>query len=379
MFRKMLFVVCAVVMVMALATGVAAQDEQAEDMPVIGFMQFVSHPALDAGREGAIEVLNAAGFVDGETATFLFGNGEGDIPTLATIAQNFIDEGADLIIATSTPALQAAYQATSDLESPPVIFNVVTSPYAAGVADAPCVHPAWVTGSQALAPYAATVPLIFEVSPDAEVVGYIYNTAEANSVANTEIITPLMDELGFQMEVITVSNSAEVVSAAEALVDRGVDVFYVATDSTVVAGLEGLVGVANENGVPVIASDPSSAERGAVVAQGLDYMQEGRDAGRIAVAYLNDELDLAMARINPQQNNFLAINLDVAADQGAEIPDSLLEQAGLVIEGGEQTVVEAAGMSEEELAAADAAFFEALVCTEEDVEMQMAELEASAE
>jgi putative tryptophan/tyrosine transport system substrate-binding protein len=366
----------------AFALPALAQDEELpEDAPVIGIMQFVSHPALDAGREGAVQVLNEAGFVDGETARFLFGNGEGDIPTLTTIAQSFVDEGADIIIAVSTPAAQAAYAVVGELEGegPAVIFNVVTSPYGAGIAQASCIKEPWITGSQALAPYAETVPLIFDIVPDADTVGYIYNSAEANSVANTEIITPIMEELGLTMEIQSISASAEVPAAAEALIEQGVDVFYVATDSTVVAGLEGLIQVANDNGVPVIASDPSSAVRGAVIAQGLDYMQEGRDAGRMAVAYLNDDLDIATTGISVQKTNLLAVNLDAAEAQGVEVPQELLDRAGIVIEGGAETRPEPITMSDQEQADADAAFFEGLLCTEEKIAEQQAELDAAAE
>lgn len=370
MIRKVFFVAVALV---ALAFGGAALAQ--DDVPVIGFMQFVSHPALNAGRDGAVEALNVAGYVDGETARFIFANGEGDIPTLATIAQSFLDENVDLIIATSTPAAQAALNATLPQEGPPVIYNVVTSPYGAGLAQKECVHPAWITGTQALAPYADTVPLIFEIVPDADTVGYIYNTAEANSVANTDILTPLFAELNLTMEVQTISASAEVATAAEALVGRDIDVFYVATDSTVVAGLEALIQVANENGIPVIASDPSSAGRGAVLAQGLDYMQEGRDAGRMAAAFLNGELDLATARISRQTVNLLAVNLDAAEAQGVTVPEALLERAGIVIEGGETSMAAPMEMTDDERMAADADFIAGLACSEDEIAAQMAEIE----
>lgn len=375
--RKLLMAITLLLMALS-ALPVLAQDD---DLPIIGFMQFVSHPALDAGREGAIEVLNVAGYIDGETAIFLFGNGEGDIPTLTTIAQGFVDEGADIIMADSTPALQAAYNVVNELggEGPVVIFNVVTDPYAAGVAQASCIKPEWLTGSQALAPYADTVPLILEVAPEAESVGYLYNSAEANSVASTNIVLPLIEELGLTAEEGNVTNSSEISSAAEALVERGVDAFYVATDSTIVAGLEALVQVANEAGIPVIASDPSSAARGAVIAQGLDYMQEGRDAGRIAVAYLNGDIDIATTGISRQTVNLLAVNLDAAETLGLELSDEVLANAGILIEGGESSAAEMAEMSEEEMMEADAAFIEGLFCSEDKIAEQQAELDAESD
>ncbi len=372
---KKLWLMLAVVL-LVIGAPAAAQDD---DLPVIGFMQIVSHPALNDSRDGAAATLEAAGYVDGETATFLFGNAEGDFPTLATIVQDFLDEGVDVIIATSTPALQAAYSATAELgeDAPLVIFNSVTSPYVAGVAQASCVHPEWVIGTQALAPFEEIMPLIFEIVPDADTVGYIYNPAEANSVANTEIITPLAEELGLTLEVQTISNSSEVPTAAEALVSRDVDVFYVATDSTLVAALEGLVAVANDNGIPVIASDATSGPRGVVLARGLDYYQDGIDAGMFAVAYLNGELDVATAKINRQTGNALAVNLDAAAAQGVEVPQSLLDLASVVIENGEVTAAEREPMTMETVEEMLPAFLENATCTQEEIDEQMAEIEAA--
>lgn len=375
MVRKTLLLM----LVLAIAAMGGAAFAQDEELPKVGVFQFVSHPALDANRDGFIDTLAAGGYVDGETVDLVIANGEGDIPTMNTIAENFVfDEDVDLIMAISTPALQAAFNVTSDFEAPPVIFSSVTSPYVAGVADAACIKPGWVTGSQALAPFEQTVPLIFDLVPEAETVGYIYNTAEANSVANTDIIVPIMEELGLTMEIQEIANSSEVPTAAEALVSRGVDVFYVATDSTVVAGLEGLIGVANENEIPVIASDPSSGARGTVLAQGLDYYQEGIDAGRMAVAYLDGELDIETTSISRQQGTLLAVNLDAAEAQGVELPQELLDRAGIVIEGGEVTD-NSAELRPEDLMTDAETFLGDLTCTEEIIAEQQAELDAATE
>jgi putative ABC transport system substrate-binding protein len=222
------------------------------------------------------------------------------------------------------------------------------------------------------------VPLIYEIVPDAQTVGYIYNTAEANSVANTEIIVPLMEELGLEMEIQEIANSSEVPTAAEALVSRGVDVFFVATDSTLVAGLEGLISVANENEVPIVASDPSSGERGTVLAQGLDYYQEGVDAGRMAVAYLDGDLDISQTSISRQQGTLLAVNLDAAEAQGVEVPQDLLDTAGIIIEDGEVTD-NTADLRPDDLMADAETFLADLQCTEEIIAEQQAELDAEAE
>jgi putative tryptophan/tyrosine transport system substrate-binding protein len=378
--RKLSFLLIVTLLAALFSVPVIAQDEE---LPKVGIFKFVSHPALDANEQGIVDTLAAAGYVDGETVELLIASGEGEIAAMNTIAENFVfDENVDVIMAISTPALQAAFNVTGDLpedDRMPIFFSSVTSPYVAGVAEASCIKPAWVSGSQAFAPYDQTVPLIFELVPDAETVGYIYNTAEANSVANTDAIIPIAEELGLTMNIQEISTSAEVPTAAEALVSQGIDVFFVATDSTLVAGLEGLVAVANENEIPIIASDPSSGERGTVLAQGLDYYQEGIDSGRMAVAYLNGDLDVATTSISRQQGTQLAVNLDAAASQGVNVPEALLETALIIIEDGEVSTVEREMMSEEEMMSAAEAFLADLECTEEIIAEQQAELDAQTE
>lgn len=313
----------------AAATTEPAEEAAPADLPVIGMMKIVSHPALDAEQQGVKDTLAEAGFIDGETVVIQEANAEGDIATLTTIAQKFVDDGVDLIVTTSTPALQAAYNATKDLEGPPIVFNAVTSPYAAGIANAPDDHPSWVIGIQALAPVEDALALIPRLMPDVEVVGYIYNPSEANSVVNTEIAEPAAEELGLTLEITQISNSSEVQAAAEALVARGAQAFFVSTDSTVVASLEALIKVANDNDIPLFANDPSSAERGAAVALGLDYYQDGLDTGALAVTILNGELDIAATTIERQRKGSMAINYSAAAEQGLTIPDDLKAEAAM--------------------------------------------------
>ncbi|MCB0132383.1 MAG: hypothetical protein KDD78_16090, partial [Caldilineaceae bacterium] len=167
---------------------------------------------------------------------------------------------------------------------------------------------------------------------DVQTVGYLYNPAEANSVVNTEVAEPAASEQAPASEIATISNSSEVQTAAEALVARNVDAFFVSTDSTVVSGLEALVKVANENDIPLFANDPSSAQRGAAVALGLDYYQDGLDTGALAVAILQGTLDIAATPIEQQEAGSLAVNPAAAADQGLELSQEFIDQAAQVFE-----------------------------------------------
>ncbi len=90
--------------------------------------------------------------------------------------------------------------------------------------------------------------------------------------------------------------------------------------------------VANDNDIPLFANDPSSAQRGAAVALGLDYYQDGLDTGALAVGILKGELDIAATPIERQRKGSLAVNLAAASEQGLELPQEFIDQAATVFE-----------------------------------------------
>ncbi|MEN4011484.1 MAG: ABC transporter substrate-binding protein [Chloroflexota bacterium] len=320
-------------------TPVEVQPTQVEVQPteppkkiVIGMMTIASHPSLDAVKQGVIDALKDAGFEAGVNVEFIERNAEGDIATLSTIAQQFIDENVDLIVATSTPAMQAAYNATKDLQGPPVFFNAVSNPYGAGIATAPDQHPAWVIGNQLLDPIGKTMELIQQIKPEAKVVGLIYNPAEANSVYLHELALKEAERLGITLEVATVANSSEVQVAAESLLSRDLDAFMGINDNTVSSGFEALAQVANDNKILLVGSSASFPARGAAASYGVNPYEEGLDSGRLIAAYLKGEVDIATAKIEIQDAVVLTVNPNGAALQGVELPADLVEKADRLIE-----------------------------------------------
>jgi putative ABC transport system substrate-binding protein len=305
-----------------------------------------------------------------------------DVPTANTQIEDAIDQGADVLITITTPVTLAAINATTDLADPPVIlFNTVTEPYASGIAQAPCLKPDHVWGSQALPDFEQILPLLFEYDPDIHTVGSIYSTSEPNAVASMALIEPLAAELGLELIVESIAETAEVGAAAESLADAGVEAFFIPTDSTTGNGLPAILAVAEEVGIPVFFADSAQVYAGVTVAAGLSYYQEGVDTARVLIAYLNGEIDIATTGLSKQPGTRVAVNLDSAAAQGIEIPQSLLDQAAFVIENGESSETDPSlpDVSMEELQEMDQAFVEGLFCSAERIAEQEAALEEEGE
>lgn len=251
---------------------------------------------------------------------------------LHTIAQEFVDLGLTLIVATTTPALQAAYNATKNAKEPPVFFNGVSNPYAAGVAEAPDRHPDWIIGNQLRDPVNETLDLFTTFLPNAASVGVIFNPAEANSAYLVEVAEARTSQLGVVLEKATVANSSEVQTAAEALLTKRIDAYLAISDNTVMSAFPTLIKVANQNDVPVFGTSASMPPLGAVASFGVNPYQEGHDSGVMVVKYLEGELDIAKASIEIQDSVLLTVNPDAANEQGVEVPDSILQQADRIIE-----------------------------------------------
>jgi putative ABC transport system substrate-binding protein len=292
----------------------------------------VSHPSLDSIQQGVKDQLANAGFADGENITIIQGNAEGDFATLSTIVEQFLDAEVDLIVATTTPALQAAYNLTQDFQGPPIFFNGVSNPYTAGIAAAPDDHPAWVIGNQLLDPVADALELMREALPDLKMVGLVYNPTEANAVYLVEVAKTAAAERGITLETAAVSNSSEVQTAAESLIARGIDAYLAINDNTVTSGFAALVQTANENDLPLFGTSASMPKLGAAASYGIDPYQEGLDSGQMVVDYLNGNLDIAEATIQVQDAVLLTVNPAAAREQGIELPQAVVERADNVIQ-----------------------------------------------
>jgi len=248
----------------------------------IGITQIVDHPALNAVRDGFIEAMAEKGYVEGENVIYDIQNAQGDMATASTIARKFVSEKADLILSIATPTSQAAVNATTTI---PIVFSAVTDPVGAGLVKGLECSGNNVTGMSDLTPVERQFELIKVILPKAEAVGTIYNAAEANSVLTNELAKTACEKLGLRLMEATVSSSADVFLAAQSLAGRCAAV-YVSTDNTTVSALDAVVQVTNKNDIPLVLADPTTVNKGALLALGFNYYAHGRETAPIAIEIL---------------------------------------------------------------------------------------------
>lgn len=299
-----------------------ATPEKSDENLQIGISKLISHPALDAIEEGIKDYLNENGVV----AAYETQTANGEISTASSIAQLFKTKGKDLVVGIATPTAQALANVFTDI---PVVFATVTDPEAAGLMGIENV-----AGTSDMVPVKEQLNLIERIT-GAKSIGMVYTSAESNGITLMETMRKACEEKGIELVTASVSNSAEVMMAAQSIIDR-VDAMYVSTDNTVISAIASLSEVCSSNNVPLFSSDTTSSFGTEVLmAGGFDYYQSGRLTGEIIKRVLDGEKpeDIGTVYLDKLE---IYINLDVAEKLGISIPDDILTDAVYIIENGSE-------------------------------------------
>ena len=292
----------------------------------IGISQLVTHPALDATREGIIAGLAEKGYIVGENVEFDYQNSELDMSLTASIAQKFVSDKVDVIVTIATPNTQAAISAVEGTEIP-VVFSAITDPVGSGMVASWESHPNEnVTGVSDMIVVEDDVNLILEILPGVATIGTLYNAGEDNSVFLVQKLNEACDALGIDVVEVTVSTSADILAAAQSLVGQ-VDAIWIGTDNTVVTGLEALIGVCEDNDIPLFPADDPSIERGGIACYGFDYYDIGIQTGWMIARILDGDGTANNVPVEKGQIINLSLNLAAAERMGVTIPQAVIHRA----------------------------------------------------
>lgn len=318
----------------AATSASGSENSSGGESYTIGISQFAEHGSLDNCREGFLEGLKEEGLEEGKNLTVKVNNAASDMGTAAQIAQSFAADDMDLICAIATPAAQAAYNAAMD-KGIPVIYTAVTNPEEAQLADSDGNPVGAVTGTSDQLPVEAQLKMIRELLPEAKTIGILYTTSEANSVYSISQYEKLAGDYGFTLETAGVTSTSEVSLAAADLLDK-VDCLTNLTDNTVVSALPSILDAANKKNIPVFGSEIEQVKIGCLAAEGLDYINLGKETGKMAAKILKGEASAEEMNYELLTDSSLYINQAVADNLGITIPDSMTERAVEVFEEIEQ-------------------------------------------
>jgi len=239
----------------------------------IGITQIATHPSLDLVKQGFKKAFEEAGI----KANFDEKNAEGTIANATLIANGYKTDKKDLVLGIGTPSAQALVNTITDI---PVLFSAVTDPESAKLLNKN------VTGtSDRLDNVGEQLDLLLKLKPEVKKIAVLYNPSEQNSVVQVKEIEAKAKEKNLEVMLQGVSSLAELSQATKnALIET--DALYLPTDNLVVSGIKLITSEAKSAKKPVISSENSSVEAGALFTMGLDYFELGKRTGEMAIEIL---------------------------------------------------------------------------------------------
>ena len=300
-----------------------ADDDTTGETYVVGICQQMTHVALDAATEGFKAALTD---ILGEGAvTYEEGNAGGDQNNCVTIVDGLVSEGVDLILANATWPLQAAASATGDI---PILGTSITDYATALNLDG------WtgtvgnnISGTSDLAPLDQQAEMIQELFPDAETVGLLYCSGEANSVYQIETIRGYLEDMGYTCEAYAFTDVNDLSSVTQTACDNS-DVIYIPTDNTAAGNTETIANIVLAAGVPVVAGERGICSGCGVATLSIDYYDLGWTTGEMAAKILTGEADITTMAVEYAPNVTKMYNAANCEALGLTMPEDYVAIEG---------------------------------------------------
>ena len=295
----------------------------------IGVFLMSDSPILTITRDSFLARMKELGYIDGRNATFLVENANGDMATVNTIADKFLRAKVDIVVPISTNCTQVAINKMNDT---PIVFATVANPFIIGAGRSEKDHLPNVTGVYGTMDMGKVMEVVRRIFPGPMAVGAIWDPGQANSEYNIGLLKEALKKYpDIKFRGGNIANSSEVFQVAQSLVQREIAAFVQPTDNILFSAFDSVVRAAQSKKVPIIYTDVSNPENGALIVYGYTYETSGKQAANLVDRIIKGE-DPASIPFERYTEMLLGINLKVAKELGVAIPQELIDRATLIID-----------------------------------------------
>ena len=140
------------------------------------------------------------------------------------------------------------------------------------------------TGTSNAIPVSDIVKMGLQITPNVKKWGLIYSESQAKNTVDSAV--KYFKGIGAQYEIATVDTANDVKSSTEILLKKGCDAVFVPNDQIVQQGVESLVSVCNEAGVPTYCSSATTVKSGCLATLAIDDKGIGAKTADMCVEYM---------------------------------------------------------------------------------------------
>lgn len=272
------------------------------------------------------EALHDLGYIDGKNIEYVLRSAAGQVNRLPALAAELVDSKVNIIVASLTPAVLAAKNATRDI---PIVMAPAGDPVGMKIVESYARPGGNITGMSGIAVElgAKNLELIREIFPAAQRLAVLHNAADPLAKSRLEQIQHAGKLTSFDVWPVVVHSNNEVPNAFAAMARERPDVVLVPGSLPV----QPMLDLALKERLPATATHKSIVHAGALAAYSVSFAELGREIAHYVDRILKGAKPADLPVQAPTKYE-LVINLKTARALGLDLPATLLARADEVIE-----------------------------------------------
>jgi putative ABC transport system substrate-binding protein len=280
--------------------------------------------------EAVIQGLKEYGWVEGRNITFAYRFADGKDEALPKLAAELVQSRMDAILTDSTPATQAAKDATRAV---PIVMAVSNDPVASGFVASLNRPGGNITGTSLLAPELAggRLQLLTEMVPGLARVAVLAKPSNPSHALLLKQTQTAAQSLSVELHVVEATAPEKLDSAFAAITATRAGALIVLADAMFFGQTPRLVAFTATARLPALFPEKQVAEAGGLMAYGPSILGSFQRAAAFVDKILRGANPADLPVEAPTTFEFV-INLKTAKALGITVPDKLLATADEVIE-----------------------------------------------
>jgi putative ABC transport system substrate-binding protein len=316
----------------------AALTQEAARLPKIAILSPVTlaHVQDASGistPNNMLRSLAELGYVDGESMTLEFRFAERELERLPALAAELVAARPEVLYTFSSAGARAAAAATSTI---PIVVAPVSEETMAALVPNLAHPPGNITGLTlgSREQREKCLQLLKEAAPGVTRVGVLLNPLNPVWQTYPDVLAQAAQAVGVALVRVEARGLGEVEQAFDAAMAEGVDGLFGFGDPALggtTAGIERIVELIRQHGLPSVSDETDFARRGGLLSLGPDFVTIGRRAAEYIHRILQGAKVAELPVEHPAEFK-LIVNLKTAEQLGITIPPSILLRADEVIE-----------------------------------------------
>ena len=315
----------------AQGTRGVAEAQQPAKIPRIGNL-WIGMPTdlvINQNQEAFRQGLRDLGYVEGRNIAFADRYAEGYVNRLPGLATDLVSLNVNVIVASATPAAQAAQNATKTI---PIVFAVVGEPIHSGFVASLDRPGGNMTGLRLMEPELGgkRLELLKDAIPNLKRVAALVNLANPVRTLYLKEMKFAASAMGITLESIEVRGPDELDQALNALTKKRAGALIVQADAAFYSQRTKIMSCALKNRLAAMYAFSRYVEEGGLMSYGPSYITMFRRAATYVDKILKGAKPADLPVEQPTKFEFI-INLKAAKQIGLTIPPNVLVRADKVI------------------------------------------------